>query len=96
MYSLDLSSRPAGGDLGWFPRGLLTVPEVEQAAFTLQPGETSDVIHSALGYHIVQTLEHDPARPLTPEAEKRLREKASATWLAGALAQATVEKFIQP
>jgi parvulin-like peptidyl-prolyl isomerase len=95
-HSLDLSSRPAGGDLGWFPRGLLSVPEVEQAAFALQPGETSGVIHSGLGYHIVQTLERDPARPLTPVAEQVLRENAYAAWLESVLARATVEKFVQP
>ena len=95
-YSLDLSSRPAGGDLGWFPRGLLTVAEVEQAAFALQPGETSEVIQSALGYHLVQTLERDPARPLSPAAAQALREKTYRTWLEGLLAQAAIQRFVNP
>ena len=94
--SLDLSSRPAGGDLGWFPRGLLTTPEVEQAAFNLQPGETSEVIHSALGYHLVQTLERDPVHPLTPAAEQALRARTYDAWLAGVLAQAEIQKFVTP
>ena len=95
-HSLDLSSRPAGGDLGWFPRGLLTVPEVEQAAFALQPGETSDVIRSRLGYHIVQTLEHDLAHPLSPGAAQALRTRAYQEWLEHALAAVRVEQFINP
>jgi peptidyl-prolyl cis-trans isomerase C len=95
-HSIDLSSRIAGGDLGWFPRGLLTVPEVEQAAFTLQPGETSDVIHSALGYHIVQTLEHDPVHPLSPGARQALLNRTYQSWLERQLAEATIEKFIEP
>ena len=95
-YSLDLSSRPAGGDLGWFPRGLLTTPEVEQAAFNLQPGETSAVIHSALGYHLVQTLERDPAHPLSSAAEQALRAKTYEAWLAGVVAQAEIQKFVAP
>ena len=70
QYSRDLSSRAGGGDLGWFPRGVLTVPEVEKAAFDIQPGQTSAVIHSALGYHIVQVLDHDPQRPLSPAARQ--------------------------
>ncbi len=95
-YSLDLSSRAAGGDLGWFPRGLLTAPEVEEAAFALQPGETSGVVHSALGYHIVQTLEHDPARPLSPGAAPALRARAYQLWLENLLAGAVIEKFVVP
>ncbi len=95
-YSLDLSSRAAGGDLGWFPRGGLTVPEVEEAAFALQPGETSEVIHSALGYHIVRVLERDPARPLSPGAAQALRARAYRDWLDGLLAKAAVEKFVAP
>jgi peptidyl-prolyl cis-trans isomerase C len=95
-YSLDLSSRVAGGDLGWFPRGLLTVPEVEEAAFALQPGETSEVIRSAMGYHIVQVLERDPARLLSPGAEQTLRARAYETWLTGVLEQAVIKKFVTP
>ncbi|HLE30405.1 MAG TPA: peptidylprolyl isomerase [Anaerolineales bacterium] len=95
-YSLDLSSRPAGGDLGWFPRGLLTTPEVEQAAFALQPGQTSEVIHSALGYHIIQTLERDPARPLSLAAGQALRERALQAWLEGVITKAVVQKFVNP
>jgi hypothetical protein len=95
-YSIDLSSRAAGGDLGWFPRGWLTAPEVEAAAFALQPGEVSGVIHSALGYHIVQTLERDPARPLSPAARQALRERAYADWLDGLLKSAAIETFVTP
>ncbi|MGH2523152.1 MAG: peptidylprolyl isomerase [Anaerolineales bacterium] len=96
QYSLDLSSRAAGGDLGWFPRGLLTMPEVEQAAFALQPGEISDVIHSALGYHLVKVIERDPVHPLSPSAEQALRARAYQAWLEGLLAAANVETYITP
>jgi peptidyl-prolyl cis-trans isomerase C len=95
-YSLDLSSRVAGGDLGWFPRGGLTAPEVEDAAFALEPGATSDVIRSALGYHIVRALERDPARPLSPGAQQALRERAFQAWLEGVMAQAAIETRISP
>ena len=94
QYSRDLSSRAGGGDLGWFPRGVLTVPEVEQAAFALQPGQTSAIIHSALGYHIVQVLERDPQHPLSPAARQALRAAAFSTWLDAQVAKATVVKHI--
>jgi hypothetical protein len=80
-YSLDLSSRPAGGDLGWFARGILTEPAVETAAFALQPGERSGVVTGTLGYYIIETLEHDLAHPLTSSAIQYLREQAYTVWL---------------
>jgi parvulin-like peptidyl-prolyl isomerase len=95
-YSLDLSSRATGGDLGWFPRGVLAVPEVEAAAFTLKPGETSGVLHSAVGYHIVQIVEVDPARPLSPAAQQTLRAHAYQAWLEGALSKAAIQKLVSP
>jgi hypothetical protein len=95
-YSRDLTSRAAGGDLGWFPRGILTVPEVETAAFALEPGQTSEVIQSAMGYHIVQVIERDPARGLSPAAAQVLQAAAFDSWLADRLAQAQVTRHIEP
>lgn len=94
QHSRDLSSRVAGGDLGWFPRGLLTVPEVEEAAFALLPGETSAVVASPLGFHIVQVLERDPARPLSPAAIQSLRAAAYAAWLDARLVEADVVRHV--
>jgi len=93
-YSQDSSTRASGGDLGWFPRGVLTVPEVEEAAFSLQPGETSPVVKSRLGYHIVQTLERESARALSPSALEVLRRQAVEQWLAQQVQKASVEIFI--
>jgi peptidyl-prolyl cis-trans isomerase C len=95
-YSRDLSSRAAGGDLGWFPRGLLTVPEVEQAAFGLQPGETSGVVASSLGFHIVRVIERDPARALSPAAAQAMRAAAWAAWLTAEIDKAVVVNEIEP
>ncbi len=80
QFSVDVTTRDNGGDLGWFPRGGLLVPEVEEAAFSLQPGAVSGVIHSAWGYHIVQTLEFDPNREIEFETRQRLIEKAIEEW----------------
>ncbi len=96
QQSLDLSTRLAGGDLGWFPKGVLTMPEVEAAAFALQsPGDLSPVVHSALGYHIVQLIERG-VHPLTPQALQRLRELAVDDWLAAQRQQAKIEILAGP
>jgi len=93
-YSVDVTTRHAGGDLGWFPRGALLVPEVEAAAFSLQPGQTSGVVPSAWGYHVVRTLEYDPNRALSPEARQRLVERAIETWRQGLRDGAAIEQLI--
>lgn len=95
IYSIDTSSRPAGGDLGWFPVGYLLVPEVEAVAFDLQPGELSEVIESDLGFHIVQMIERGE-RPLAPDALRQLREEAVMDWLVAQREVTEVQILIAP
>jgi parvulin-like peptidyl-prolyl isomerase len=93
-YSLDESTRLNGGDLGFFPRGLLLSPEVEEAAFALQVGEMSELIPSSFGFHIIEVLEKDPARSVTVDIQKHLQKVAFENWLQHLWAAATVERNI--
>src|SRR5689334_8864600 len=51
--SMDPSSKELGGDLGWNRRGLM-VPEFERWMFALPPGQTSPVVETTFGYHIIR------------------------------------------
>jgi peptidyl-prolyl cis-trans isomerase C len=93
-FSQDFSTSIRGGDLGWFPRGVLTVTELEEAAFSLPVGQTSQVIQSRIGYHLLQTLEREAARPLSSSALETLRRRAVEAWLAQQMQTAQVEIFI--
>ena len=54
--SRDPGSGKRGGDLGWFTRGKM-VKEFEQTAFALQKGQTSPIVKTPFGYHIIRRLE---------------------------------------
>jgi len=81
QVSTDPGSKDKGGDLGWFGHGVMD-PPFETAAFALQPGQLSDVVHGANGFHIIQMLERDPARAVPADQLTSQRQKAFTDWLA--------------
>jgi parvulin-like peptidyl-prolyl isomerase len=79
--SQDTGTKDEGGDLGWFPRGQM-VTEFEDAAFALEAGQTSDVVQSSYGYHIIHVIERDPNRPLDEAILSQRKASALDDWLA--------------
>lgn len=59
--SEDPGTRASGGDLGFFGHGDLD-STFEQVAFALKPGQTSDLVRTPFGYHIIRVEEVDTTR----------------------------------
>ncbi len=83
-YSDD-PSRARGGDLGYLERSQM-IPSFVEAAFSLQPGEISDIVETRIGYHLIKMVGRIPAsqmayRNTRTKIERTLRrnkEKAAA------------------
>jgi parvulin-like peptidyl-prolyl isomerase len=100
-YSLDQATAPYGGDLGFFARGSLLVPEIETVAFSLKPDEVSDVISvtdpdsGLITYYIVKLIDRDPSRMLGADLRYRLLQDAFGSWLEEQEMGATITKFLE-
>jgi peptidyl-prolyl cis-trans isomerase D len=74
-YSDDPGTAKTGGDLGWIGRGR-TVPEFEKAAFSLAKGQTSDLVKSSYGFHIIHIEDKQAAHVKTlAEVKSEIEEK---------------------
>ena len=91
--SLDPGSKENGGDLGWFPEGVMT-PTFELAAFALEPGQVSDPVQSPFGFHIIEVLERADDVPLEANALAQLRLRAFSQLLADSKVELGVERLL--
>lgn len=76
-HSLDPVAK-RGGDLGYLTKGNM-IPEFESVVFGMQPGETSGIVQSALGFHIIHLADVREARVGISPAE--VREQIVSTLL---------------
>ena len=55
LYSEDPGSAPNGGQYDGIVKGVM-VPEFEKVAFSLKPGEISEVFETQYGFHFIQLI----------------------------------------
>jgi peptidyl-prolyl cis-trans isomerase D len=65
-YSEDTATKDKGGDLGWIV-DKQTVPEFQQAAFSLPKGAISDLVKTSYGFHVIKVLDKESAHTKTFE-----------------------------
>jgi peptidyl-prolyl cis-trans isomerase C len=94
QWSLDVTTKQTGGDLGWFGRGQLLQPAIEDVAFSLPINGISAPVQTELGYHIVQTLEKVSDRPLEGETCVQLMQDTFTNWIAELRTNANIEILI--
>jgi peptidyl-prolyl cis-trans isomerase D len=77
-YSDDAASKASGGDLGWFGHNKM-VKEVEDAAFSAQPGKLTGPVRSSFGYHLIEVTDKRPGGEQPFDAVKeQIRVRLSA------------------
>ena len=81
------------GYLDWFPRGYIFFQNIEDAAFSMQPGEFSNVLETKIGFVILEVMERDPARPLSADAHYTLQIAAIQAWLADQRQQSQIDIY---
>ena len=96
QYSADSASAVQGGDLGFFERGQMVVA-FDSAAFSLEPGQLSNLVVTPYGFHIVRVDEKETPRfdELGPQLRVQMKEEviisAESLFVAGVEARAQVQ-----
>ncbi len=90
-YSTDTANKDEGGDLGWFPAGVM-VPEFEEVAFSLEPGKISAPVETSFGYHIILVHEKEE-REVDPSMYTEAQQLQFQVWFEEQQGKADIQRL---
>lgn len=82
-----------GGDMNWFPRGVLFSKDLEDKIFALNPGEHTEILEIDKVYNIFYVADKQTGRSMDTQVEQIAQRKALSDWLAEQKSQAQIEIF---
>ena len=91
--SQDEESKQYGGDLGWFPRGILDTA-IDEVAFNLETGNVSQPIVTSKGYFVIKVSEGPEIMEITDEYKEMLWEGAANKWLREQRDASVIEEYL--
>jgi len=91
--STDAETKETGGNLGWLLNGDQDTA-FDQVAFVLAPGQISEPVNTAQGWEIIEVLEREENRPLTPEQLQRKQSDTFTKWLTDQQAAGSIQRFL--
>lgn len=96
--SQDNKSKEQGGDLGWLPQGVMG-PELDEVAFSLEPGALSQPIpdergQTEEGHWVIRVLEKDEARPIDEDTHTIIAANELNRWFEEMKQDSLVEDYL--
>lgn len=93
-FSEDSAQAANGGDAGWFARGMFDTSTKEAELFALAPGAVSREFATTEQTEIFKLVEKDPARALTDDQQKKIKDNAYTYWYDKARRAHDVHKLV--
>jgi len=75
QYSQDMNVKDRGGYVGYIPKGRAE-KSIDDALFSMKPGQISDVVGSVFGFHILRVM--DRKTKTFEEMRDSIRQKLAA------------------